>query len=80
MVVGFKLAGADGAVHSTHVAFTADQFDRFLLQLLDSSARARNDRLRHNPPQEDVLLNMEATSLPVVNASAEPSVMREGHP
>ena len=79
VIVGFKLTGADGAVHSTHVAFTANQFDRFLLQLLDNSARARNDRLKHNPPPEDAVLNMEATALPVVSASAEPSVIREGH-
>ena len=78
VIVGLKLLGTDGKPHVTHVAFTADQFDRFMLQLLDNSARARSDRLKSNPAPEDVFLNMEASALPVVNASAEPSVMREG--
>jgi len=78
VVVGLKLSDAEGGRFVTHVAFAADQFDRFLMQPLDNAARARSDRLKNNPPPEDVLLNMEATALPVVNASAEPSVMREG--
>ena len=78
VVVGLKLAGEEGAPQVTHVAFKVDQFDRFLMQLLDNSARARSDRLRHNPPPEDAVLNIEPTALPVVNASVEPSVMREG--
>jgi hypothetical protein len=78
VIVGLKLAGADGDPQVTHVAFKADQFDRFLMQLLDNAARARSDRLKHNPPPEDAILNMEQTALPVVNASAELSVMREG--
>src|SRR6476646_10347864 len=78
VIVGLKLAGAEGKPEVTHVAFAADQFDRFLMQLLDNAARARRDRLKNNPPPEDALLNMEETALPVVNASAEPSVMQEG--
>src|SRR5262249_43959825 len=62
----------------THVAFRPEQFDRFLAQLLDNSARARTDRLNNNPPPEDAVLNMEASALSVVNSSAEPSVVNEG--
>ncbi len=78
VIVGFKLASADGPPSVTHVAFRADQFDRFLIQLLDNSARARTDRLKHKPPPEDALLNIEAAALPVVTSSTEPSVVKEG--
>jgi hypothetical protein len=78
VIVGLKLAAPDGPPSVTHVAFRADQFDRFLIQLLDNSARARSDRLRHNPPPEDAVLNIEAAALPVVTSSAEPSVVKEG--
>jgi hypothetical protein len=78
VIVGFKLAGAEGPPSVTHVAFRADQFDRFLIQLLDNSERARSDRLKHNPSPEDAVLNIEAAALPVVASSAEPSVVKEG--
>jgi len=66
VIVGLKLAAPDGPPSVTHVAFRADQFDRFLIQLLDNSARARFDRLKHNPPPEEAVLNIEAAALPVV--------------
>src|SRR5690242_17005216 len=34
VIVGLKLAAPDGPPSVTHVAFRADQFDRFLIQLL----------------------------------------------
>jgi len=78
VIVGFKLARGDGRPLVTHVAFRVDQFDRFLMQLLDNSARARTERLKHNPPPEDAVLDIEAAALPVVTSCAEPSVIREG--
>jgi hypothetical protein len=78
VIVGLKLASADGAPVVTQLAFSADQFDRFLIQLLDNAARARNDRLKSNPRPEDAVLNIEAAALPVVSSSAEPSVVKEG--
>src|SRR5262249_62229796 len=62
VIVGFKLAGADGRPLITHVAFRVDQFDRFLMQLLDNSARARTERLKHNPRPEDAALDIEAAA------------------
>jgi hypothetical protein len=78
VIVGLKLANADGAPVVTRFAFSADQFDRFLIQLLDNAARARNDRLKSNPRPEDAVLNIEAAALPVVSSSAEPSAVKEG--
>jgi hypothetical protein len=78
VIVGLRLADADALPPVTHVAFRADQFDRFLMQLLDNSARARTERLNSNPPPEDAVLNIEPAAVPVVNSSAEPSVVKEG--
>jgi hypothetical protein len=78
VIVGFKLASAEGPPSVTHVAFRPDQFDRLLIQLLDNAARARTDRLHNNPPPEDAVLNIEAAALSVVDSSAEPSVIKDG--